>query len=186
MTTMLNYFTIEGIASTDSLDSYDEVINQEGLDLSLVDENLVTINIEHGEDFPLFEMAVIGLVTEAKLKDEGLWIKGKIYFDHQYSDNIYQELSKPNSNLQLSIELINCEYGMGKKSGTILNSTLIGVAVTKNPANNDTWARLSKAFNNTQLAGITDDFRQIEESIRNINNRLLKKKTITVKLIKIT
>ena len=93
MTTMLNYFTIEGIASTDSLDSYDEVINQEGLDLSLVDENLVTINIEHGEDFPLFEMAVIGLVTEAKLKDEGLWIKGKIYFDHQYSDNIYQELS---------------------------------------------------------------------------------------------
>ncbi len=85
-----DYFTIEGIDSTDTEDNYGESIEQDGIDLSLVEENLVTINIEHGDGFPLSELSVVGVITEAKIKDNGLWIKGRIYKEHQYSDSIFR------------------------------------------------------------------------------------------------
>ena len=56
MLTMDNYFVIEGIASTASEDSYGEIINQMGINLSFVGDQLVTINIEHADGFPLEEM----------------------------------------------------------------------------------------------------------------------------------
>ena len=75
---MEKYFTIEGIASTSSVDSYGEIIRQKGIELSFVKNGLVTINIEHGDGFALEEMSVVGNLTDAKVTSEGLWIKGRI------------------------------------------------------------------------------------------------------------
>ena len=62
-----DFFLIEGLASTNARDSFDEVINQGGIDLSLVEGETVHLNIEHGDDFPLYELSVVGIITEAKI-----------------------------------------------------------------------------------------------------------------------
>ena len=182
------YFEIEGIASTSTEDSYGEIINQKGIDLSFVSHGLVSINIEHGDDFAMREMSVVGQVTDAKITKDGLWIKGRIYYEHQFSKRIYKELLQANGTLQLSIEMSDCIYGDGLFSNIVLGGILTGVALTKDPANEDTFAKLVKSLNDPTLIKLTQELRRLNRFIKHFNHRQQRqqrKKKITVKILKV-
>lgn len=179
------YFIIEGIASTDAEDSFGEVINQKGIDLSLVQDNLVKINLEHGDEFPLPEMAVVGLVTDAKIKKERLWIKGKIYFAHQYANTIYNQLRKNTGEIQLSVEMADCEYGDGKFSNIVLRGQLTAVALTNNPANDETHVKLSKSVDDKGLKILLSELKSLRSSLDSLHLRRQRKKRIIVKVLKV-
>lgn len=173
------YFSIEGLASTSDRDSYEEIINQHGLDLSLVDESAVHLNIEHGDGFPLYELSVVGAVTEARITEDGLWIRAKIFWAHPHAEKIYAEIEKAPKSVQLSVELADCEYGEGKFSDVVLTGTLIGVALTKDPANDSTYAELSKSFRDPELLEIARDIQKMKRTLGTIRT-IPKKRKITV------
>lgn len=173
------FFTIEGLASTNERDSYDEIINQKGIDLSLVEEGSVHLNIEHGDDFPLYELSVVGTVTDANITPNGLWIKAKIYWDHPHAERIYAEIEKSPESVQLSVELGDCEYGDERFSDIVLTGTLLGVALTKNPANNSTYTELVKSLHDPHILEIARDIHNVNKTIRKIR-RIIPKRKITV------
>lgn len=179
---MCDFFTIEGIASTNSTDSFGEIICQDGIDLSQVIEGLVTINIEHGDGFPLGEMSVVGVLTRAEVRAEGLWVKGRIYYAHKYASKIYRELA--NGGLQLSVELADCIYGEGSASNIVLSGILSAVALTKDPANDDTYAELIKSMSDSLLKQLATELRKLNRVIELKTQKVSKKKRIIVRLVK--
>jgi len=174
-----NYFCIEGIASTSDRDSFDEIINQHGIDLSLVEDGAVQLNIEHGDEFPLYELSVVGTVIDARITKDGLWIKAKVFWAHPHADKIYAEIEKSPESVQLSVELGDCEYGDGKFSDIILTGTLLGVALTKNPANDSTYTELAKSFQDPELVELAREIQKINRTLGTIRSAPMKRK-ITV------
>lgn len=174
-----DFFLIEGLASTRDRDSFDEVINQGGIDLALVEDGAVHLNLEHGDGFPLYELSVVGTVTEAEITDDGLWIRAKIFWAHPHAEKIYAEIEKSPKSVQLSVELADCEYGEGKFSDVVLTGTLIGVALTKDPANDATYAELAKSFHDPELVELMRDIERIKRTLGTIRT-VPKKRKITV------
>lgn len=175
-----DYFVIEGIASTADLDTFDEVINQNGIDLSLVDEGAIHLNLEHGDDFPLYELSVVGTVTDAKITDDGLFIKARVYWAHPHASKIYAEIEKSPESVQLSVEMGDCEYGEGKFSNIVLSGTLIGVALTKNPANDSTYTQLSKSIKDPDILKLAKEICEINKTIRRITRFKSKRKIVVI------
>lgn len=164
----ISYFKFGGIASSESIDSYGEIINQSGINLSLVKEGKVIVNSEHGNE-------IIGRIESAQIVDNKLHVEGVVFVKTIAAKKFYEllKLNDPNKPVTLSIELINLIYSKDDKS-FLKESVLSGVAlvgINNYPANKDTYAELLKSIKKEDL--IIEIIRRAERN-KNFKARLLK------------
>jgi len=147
-----DYFEIEGLASTDDPDLEDEIIKQ-NFDLSAIKINKGYLNDDHGHNYENKDHARLGVIDEAEIRPEGLWIKGKVWKKHPAATAYYNELKHKPGMVQFSVE------GYTVKRNPFANHVVekavaLGVALTRNPINDNTFAQLAKSLNagKTQIA----------------------------------
>lgn len=136
------YFRFAGIASSETRDTYGEIIRQRGINLSLVPQGKVIITPEH-EEF------TIGKIDHARLQANKLYVEGTVYLKHPKAIRFFNILKKNDQTrpVTLSIEFVNPEYSANDRS--ILNQVILtGVALVgldAEPANPDTYVNLLKS-----------------------------------------
>lgn len=141
-------FKFCGVASSESRDSYGEIIKQKGIDLSLVAKGKVIVNAEHDEP-------TIGRVTFAEVQNGQLYLEGLVEIKTIKAKRFFELLKQkdPKYPVTLSIEFVNPEYS--KKDKSQLDSiVLTGVALIglrDEPANSDTFAELLKSMSKSDL-----------------------------------
>lgn len=141
------YFKIEGLASTSDIDSYNEVIIQEGIDLSYLSSQGIPLDFEHGE--------VIGKITKALVSELGLWVEGIVYWNHPFSQIIYDRLLNTlpfESPIKLSVEIEDPVYN--SQGDTIKSGKLYAVAICglfEEAANSHTFIKLLKSLKQPQI-----------------------------------
>lgn len=152
------FFKFSGIASSETRDTYGEIIKQRGIDLSLVKRGKVIVNAEHDD-------TVIGSVELAEIRDGQLYIEGIVYIKTVKAKQFHERLLKndPSKPVTLSIEFVNPDYNKNDKS--VLNEVVLtGVAligIRDKPANKDTYAQLLKSVSKADL---------FDELLRRANN----------------
>jgi hypothetical protein len=161
-------FKFSGIASSESRDCHDEIIKQNGIDLSLVPVGKVIVNAEH-------DNTTIGKVTFAKIKNNQLYIEGVVDIKTIKAKKFYELLkyNNPDHPVTLSIEFVNPEYSP-KDKNQINKIVLTGVAligIRDTPANKDTYAELLKSITKKDL--LEELLRRSSKS-KNFENRLKK------------
>lgn len=142
------YFRFSGIASSESRDSYGEIIKQRGIDLTLVDQGKAIVSAEH-------DNTTIGKIEYAEIRSGRLYIEGIVYLDTPKAKRFYNLLLKddPNRPVTLSIEFVNPEYSRNDKT-TLTKVILTGVALVglvEEPANKDTYVELLKSISKKEL-----------------------------------
>jgi len=142
------FFRFSGIASSESRDTYGDVIKQHGIKLSLVDQGKVGINAEH-------DSAPIGKIEYADIRDGSLYVEGIVYLKTPKALRFYNLLKNedPSKPVTLSIEFINPKRSKNDKS-VIDQVILTGVALIglkDEPANKDTFASLLKSVSKADL-----------------------------------
>lgn len=151
------YIEIEGLASTPDEDLQNEIIEQEGLDFSEIEY----INADHGheyEDKPGGRaLARMGLIDQAKMTKNGLWIKGKLFKNHPETPIYINELKfgKPGL-VQFSIEGSVVSRDPFEKN-RVKRCKVRGVALTRNPVNMNTYARLVKSLTTSEQEDLTSE-----------------------------
>lgn len=135
---------IKGLASTEDIDSQNEVIIQRGLDISHLKEGLGLFNYDHSnkpED-------IIGQITDANQTQEGLFVEGYLFKEQpraQALKNILKSLQKGSEKrLKMSIE----GKVLSRKGNKIEKAKIMNVALTLNPINGQTYAQFAKSFSN--------------------------------------
>lgn len=141
-------FRFGGIASSESRDTYGEIIKQRGINLSLVKQGKVIVNAEH-------DNSTIGRIEHAEIQNGKLYVEGIVYLKTPKSRRFYDLLKKNDLNrpITLSIEFVNPEYSKADKS-TLNQVILTGVALVglkDEPANKDTYAELLKSVSRDDL-----------------------------------
>lgn len=142
------FFKFSGVASSESRDSYGEIIKQRGINLSLVKQGKVVVNAEH-------DNSTIGKIEHAEVQNGKLYVEGIVYLKTLKAKRFYELLKKKNPShpVTLSIEFVNPEYSKADKS-TLNQVVLTGVALIglkDEPANKDTYAELLKSVSRTDL-----------------------------------
>lgn len=142
------FFRFSGIASSESRDTYGEVIKQRGIDLSLVKQGKAIVNAEH-------DNVTIGNIEFAEVRDGQLYIEGIVYIKTLKAKRFYDLLQKGDANkpVTLSIEFVNPGYSKNNKS-TLTDVVLTGVALIglrDEPANPDTYAELLKSVSKDEI-----------------------------------
>lgn len=142
------FFRFSGVASSESKDTYGEIIKQRGINLSLVNQGKAIVNAEH-------DNTTIGKIEFAEIRNHQLYIEGIVYIKTVKAKQFYDRLIKndPNRPVTLSIEFVNPEYK--KNDNSILTEVILtGVAligIRDEPANKDTYAELLKSVSKEQL-----------------------------------
>jgi hypothetical protein len=137
------YFEVSGIASTPDPDLQQEIIDQGGLDIS----NIQYFNDDHGNGYSCKKHAKLGIIDEAKLTPQGLFVKGKVFKNHPGAMVYYNELKHGGpGRVKFSVEgsVVERDQFNPKR---IKKAKILGVALTNNPVNNNTYAQLVKSFN---------------------------------------
>lgn len=142
------FFRFGGIASSESRDTYGEIIKQRGINLSLIKQGKVIVNGEH-------DNSPIGKIEHAEIQNGKLYVEGIVYLKTPRARRFYNLLKKgdPNSPVTLSIEFVNPEYSRSDKS-TLNQVVLTGVALIglkDEPANKDTYAELLKSVSKNEI-----------------------------------
>lgn len=133
---------VKGLASTEDIDAQNEVIVQKGLDISHLESGLGLFNYDHlrGPE------NVVGQITTATQKSEGLFVEGYLFKEQpkaQAIHNIMKSLDKSNNRrLKMSIE----GKVLKRKGNKILKAKVMNVALTLNPINGNTYAEFAKSF----------------------------------------
>jgi hypothetical protein len=141
-------FRFSGIASSESRDSYGEIIKQRGIDLTLVEQGKAIVSAEH-------DNITIGKIEYADIRSGKLYVEGIVYLTAPKAKRFYNLLQRndPNLPVTLSIEFVNPEYS--KKDETTLTSIILtGVALVglvEEPANKDTYVDLIKSISRDVL-----------------------------------
>ncbi len=142
------FFRFSGIASSESRDSYGEIIKQDGINLSLVKQGKAVVTAEHGS-------ITIGRIEYAEIRNDRLYIEGVVYLKTIRAKQFHDLLTKddPNNPVTLSVEFVNPIHDQQDKS--ILNEVVLtGVALIgleSEPANKDTYAQLLKSISKADL-----------------------------------
>ena len=152
------FFKFSGVASSESRDSYGEIIKQRGINLSLVGQGKVIVNAEH-------DNSTIGKIEHAEIQNGKLYVEGIVYLKTLKAKHFYDLLknNNPSQPVTLSIEFVNPEYSKSDKS-TLNQIILTGVALVglkEEPANKDTYAKLLKSVSKEDL---------LNEIIKRANN----------------
>lgn len=142
------FFRFYGVASSESRDTYGEIIKQRGINLSLVKQGKAIVNAEH-------DGAAIGKVEFADVRNGQLYVEGVVYVKTIKAKRFYDLLKKndPKMPVTLSIEFVNPEYSKSDKS-TLTDIVLTGVALVglkDEPANSDTFAELLKSISKEEF-----------------------------------
>lgn len=142
------FFRFSGVASSESRDSYGEIIKQRGIDLSLVNQGKAIVTAEHADNS-------IGRIERAELKNERLYIEGIVYIKTVRAKQFYDLLKRndPDNPVTLSIEFVNPEYYENDKS-ILTDIILTGVALVglrEEPSNKDAYAKLLKSVSKSEI-----------------------------------
>lgn len=141
---------IQGIASTDDEDLQGEVVDQEGLDISILKAGRGLFNYDHQKG----PENLVGEIEDAEFKmidgKRKLMVKGYLFKHQERSKafyNILKSLKKGSGNrVQMSIEGKVLQRDM-MNSKTIKKARVDKVALTLDPVNPYTYAELVKSLN---------------------------------------
>jgi hypothetical protein len=143
---------IHGVASTSRLDYQGEIIKVEGIDFQpfLRDGYL---NWHHNAKKTAG--AIVGKPTEAYVEDGKLHVKGQLYKTDE-AMKIYQlmmELEREgDTNRQMKFSIEGAPIEHEDEAKTIISKMIMtGLALTLSPANDDTWAKICKSFDEKNL-----------------------------------
>jgi len=139
-----DYFEFEGLASTDDPDLEDEIIKQ-NFDLSAIVANKGYVNDDHGHSYDNKDDARLGVIDKAEIRPEGLWVKGKVWKSHPAATSYYNEMKYKPGMVQLSVEGYTIKRNPFQ-SHVVEKAVALGVALTRNPVNNHTFAQLAKSL----------------------------------------
>lgn len=154
---------IRGLASTAKRDRQGEVVLQEGLDLTPINQKRGIFNFDHQ---PGVEN-IVGLIDSAKKTEQGLIVEGRLFKNHDKAKAIYQIMSsldkEDRSRMGMSVEGIIKERA-GDNQKIIKQAVISKVAITMAPVNEDTFVDLVKSlgvnsvdFNDLAELSISDD-----------------------------
>jgi len=140
-----DYIEIEGLASTEDVDLQNEIIRQEGLDLSSLSDRKMVFNDDHSSE----TKDIIGIVDEAKVTKDGLRVKGKI-FKNNPAGLAYYNLIKHDGYVGFSVQG-NVQDRDSFNKNIVRQAKITEIALTRNPINQNTYAKFAKS-----LSGIID------------------------------
>lgn len=140
---------IRGIASTSDKDSQNEVIVQNGLDLTHLKKGLGFFNWDHHKGVE----NIIGQVTNAKKVSKGLMVEGYLFKDQPKAKSVKNIMSSLQKGSERRIQM-SIEGKVLKRSGKkIVSAKITNVALTTNPINESTYAEFAKSFTNDLSEG---------------------------------
>ena len=158
---------IRGLASTEDKDLQNEIIKQDGLDISILQEGKGLINWEH-RNTPEF---LIGMVDSADITKDGLYISGQLFRKHSQARAVHQILesldSKRKHRIQMSVEgkVLEKSDAPDGKSKIINRARISSVALTCAPVNPHTFLELAKSLTVKMEEPKNINIIDIEESI---------------------
>ena len=133
---------IKGVASTPDKDDQNEVVFQDGLDISHLKKGLGLFNDDHKKG----PENIVGQVTDAKKSSDGLHVEGYLFKEQpkaQAYKNIMCSLEKgQEKRVKLSIE----GKVLKRSKNKILRAKVTNIALTMNPINENTYAEFMKSF----------------------------------------
>lgn len=140
---------IEGLASTPTKDLQDEIVKQDGLDISDLKAGRGLFNFDHKEG----PENLLGIIEDANVTNDGLHVSGYL-FKHQPRAKAFYDIMrslKPEhkKRVQMSIEGRILERG-GKDGKTIKSAKVEKVALTVDPVNRDTFTTIAKSLSGVE------------------------------------
>lgn len=168
------FFKFSGVASSESRDSYGEIIKQQGINLSLVRQGKVVVNAEH-------DNITIGKIEQAEIRNGTLYVEGIVYLKTPKAKRFYDLLkdNDPTRPVTLSIEFVNPGYS--KYDRSIVNEiVLTGVAligIKDEPANKDTYVELLKSVPKAELLNELKRRSNLSPSFKNQLLQILSRQT---------
>ena len=136
---------VRGLASSASRDQQGEVILQNGMDLSPIDQKRGVLNWDHQKG----PENTVGILDGYKKTDRGLYIEGRLFKNHGKAKAIHEIMSSLSKSdvgrMGLSVEGKILERG-GKDGKVIKKCVISAVALTMNPVNQDSHVDLVKSM----------------------------------------
>lgn len=148
-------WVVEGVASTASRDRQGEVILQDGIDTTPIDEGRAFFNWDHqkGPD------NILGPIDSYRRDDGRFIVKGRLFKNHSKAKAVHEIMSSLSKNdrgrMGMSVEGKILERD--KDGKTIKRCQINAVALTMNPVNQDSFANLAKSLNAVQEVDFNTD-----------------------------
>lgn len=147
-----------GLASTSNRDLQGETVDLEGLDLTPLDRKKGILNFEHQKG----PENVVGAITSYKKNEDGLWLGGYLFKNHDRAKALYQIMTslkeEDRGRMGLSIEGV-IKARAGEDGKVIKRAVITACALTMNPVNQDTHVDLVKS-----LSVATFNFPDVEDT----------------------
>lgn len=139
-------WVVAGLASTADTDLQGEIIDQNGMDLSPIDQGKGWFNWDHK---PGVEN-LLGTLDGYKKTNQGLFVKGRLFKNKEKSKSVYEVMSSlgksDSGRVGMSVEGKILERDP-KNPKIIKKCRIDKVALTLNPVNTKTYADLVKSLN---------------------------------------
>lgn len=156
---------IRGLASTASRDRQGEIILQDGIDLSPIDEGRGILNFDHGKG----PENTIGLLDGYQRTDRGLVVEGRLFKNHSKAKAVYEIMSSlgkaDKGRMGMSVEGKILERA-GADGKVIKKCQINAVALTMNPVNQDSQAELIKSLTASQTE---IEWQATENTVEDVN-----------------
>jgi hypothetical protein len=137
---------IRGLASTSSRDQQGEVVLQEGLDISPIEQKKGYFNFDH----KVGPENMVGLIDGGRKTPEGFFVEGRLFKNHDKAKALYQIMSSlgksDRGRVGMSVEGVIRERA-GQDGKIIKRAMIKAVALTMNPVNQDTYVDIAKSLN---------------------------------------
>jgi len=156
---------VSGVASTNEKDWQNEVLPPNKFDVSYLMESGF-LNWDHQvKNTP---SAIIGEPIKAEVKDNKLFVKGKLYSESKLAREVYDlglTLEKSNANRKLGWSIEGSRHF--DENGILLKAKINNVAITHNPVNTSTFVDIVKALSGNVEANkkISKDFEKWDEEV---------------------
>lgn len=142
-------WVVEGIASTASRDRQGEVILQDGIDPTPIDEGRAYFNWDHNRG----PENILGPIDSYKRADGNFIVKGRLFKNHNKAKAVQEIMSSfgksDRGRMGMSVEGKILERDQDGK--TIKKCVINAVALTMNPVNQDSYADLVKSLTASDL-----------------------------------
>lgn len=134
---------IRGLASTDRRDLQNEIVKQEGLDITALQAGRGIFNYDHREG----PENIIGIIEDAAMAEDGLVVEGYL-LKHQDRAKAFYDImrslkDKDARRVQMSIE--GKVIKRDEDGKTIAQAKIDKIALTLDPVNEDTYAEVVKS-----------------------------------------
>lgn len=141
---------VYGLASTPKRDLQGEVIDLKGLDLSPIEKGRGVFNFDHKKG----PENTIGAIDKYKRTDEGLYLGGYLFKNHDRAKSLYQIMSSlrksDRGRMGMSVEGV-IKKRDGADGKVISKAVITSCALTMNPINEDTYVDLVKSMSGAEV-----------------------------------